>query len=193
LLARPPEAEIESVRDQIGLAEKEGFRGTLHVCHVSVPESLNIIEEIRGQEAFTITCGITPHHALLSVEDMKWEHGILLKMNPPLRSEAMRSEMFRGLLKGRIDWIETDHAPHTVKEKLEDHASGIPVLQFYDRFIKYLLKSGLTEEMVERLTYKNIVEAFSIPEKTFTKNPGSQNIPYDEYGFDPFNSIREKN
>lgn len=193
LLARPPEAEIESVRDQIELAEEEGFKGTLHVCHVSVPESLNIIEEMRGKIPFNITCGITPHHALLSEEDMKGEHGVFLKMNPPLRSRGMRAELFRGLLKGRIDWIETDHAPHTIKEKLEDYASGIPVLQFYDRFIKKLFENGLTREMVENLTFKNIINTFSIPEKTFKENPGSKYIPGNEYGFDPFRSIGEKN
>jgi dihydroorotase len=192
LLARPPEAETESVSDQIKLAGKEGFKGTLHVCHVSVPESLNIIEDMRRKVSFTISCGITPHHTFLSVEDMKGEDGVLLKINPPLRSEAMRKEMLQGLLTGRINCIETDHAPHTIKEKREDYDSGIPVLQFYDRFINQLLKYGLSIDMVERLTYKNIITAFSIPGETFKENPGSQNIPGDEYGFDPFISIKGK-
>jgi len=191
LPARPAIAEVESVRDQIVLAEKEGFRGTLHICHISVPESLDILEEKRKDLPFSITCGITPHHALLSVEDMKKPDGILLKVNPPLRSEANRKMMFAALLNGRIDWIETDHAPHTIKEKKEDYASGIPVLPFYSRFIKLLYKNGLTGEKVEYLTFSNIIRTFSIPKETFKENPGSQFIPGNEYGFDPFLEISE--
>ncbi len=192
LLARPAVAEIESVRDQIVLAEKEGFRGTLHICHISVPESLDILEERRENLPFSITCGITPHHALLSVEDMKKPDGILLKVNPPLRSEAMREQMFAALCNGRIDWIETDHAPHTVKEKMEDYASGIPVLQFYNRFIEILYKNGLSHETVKNLTFGNIIKTFSIPVGTFSENPGSQTVRSDEYGFDPFLSILQE-
>jgi dihydroorotase len=191
LLARPAVAEIESVQDQIALAEKEGFRGTLHICHISVPESLDIVEEKRKNLPFSITCGITPHHALLSVEDMKKPEGILLKVNPPLRSETMRNQMFAALLNGRISWIETDHAPHTIKEKMEDYASGIPVLPFYNRFIKLLYKNGLTREILEDLTCRNIIRTFSIPIETFKENPGSQLIPENEYGFDPFLEIPE--
>ena len=189
LLARPPEAEIESVRDQIALAEKEGFRGTLHICHISVPESLYILEEKRKTVSFSITCGITPHHTLLSVEEMKKPAGIMLKVNPPLRPEAMQKEMFAALINGRIDWIETDHAPHTVEEKMENYASGIPGLQFYNRFIEILYKNGLSHKTVNNLTFGNIVRTFSIPVETFSENPGSQTIRSDEYGFDPFCSI----
>ncbi len=193
LLARSPEAEIESVQDQIELAEKEGFRGTLHICHISVPESLDILEGKRKNLPFSITCGVTPHHTLLSVEDMKGDDGLLLKVNPPLRSEAMQKQMFAALINGRIDWIETDHAPHTVKEKKEDYASGIPGLQFYNQFIEILYRNRLSGGMVEDLTFRNIIRTFSIPVETFTNNTGSQSVRSDEYGFDPFYSIKVQN
>lgn len=186
LSARPPEAEIESVLDQIKLAEKERFKGTLHICHISVPESLDVLEEKRKTVPFPITCGITPHHTLLSVENMKKPGGVLLKVNPPLRSESMQKQMFALLLDGRIDWIETDHAPHTVQEKLENYASGIPGLQFYNRFIKILIDKGMSPEMLEDLTFRNITRTFLIPVETFSENHDSKNIQSDEYGFDPF-------
>lgn len=76
--ARPPEAEVESVRDQIRWAGESGFRGVLHICHLSVPQSLTLIEKSRNSLDGRLTCGITPHHALLSVDDMKGKEGILL-------------------------------------------------------------------------------------------------------------------
>ena len=38
-------------------------------------------------------------------------------MNPPLRTEADRQEIIRGLSDGTIDIIATDHAPHSREEK----------------------------------------------------------------------------
>lgn len=122
LESRPPEAEVESIRDQLNMARAAGFRGTLHICHISVPEGLELIEESREHLPCPVTCGITPHHALPSVDDMKKKDGILLKVNPPLRSEKMRKKMFQALLDERIDWIETchDHSPADMKKRSPD-------------------------------------------------------------------------
>ena len=186
LASRPPEAEVESVREQIRWAQESRFKGTLHICHISVPESLKIIEEGREKLSGRLTCGITPHHGLLSVDDMKGSNGILLKVNPPLREKNMQKEMLRALLDGRIDWIETDHAPHTKEEKRFKHLSGIPVLQFYGTFIEILKNRGLGNSDLEDLTFNNIIEAFEIGKDSFKENPGAVKIPVDEYGFDPF-------
>lgn len=192
LEARPPEGELESVRDQIALATNEGFRGTLHICHISVPESLDVLEDKRRGVPFSITCGITPHHTLLSAEDMKKPDGILLKVNPPLRSKAMQKKMFHALLNGRINWIETDHAPHTFTEKTQDYSSGLPVLQFYNRFIKLLSNNGISKEMLEDLTFRNIIKAYSIPAETFKENTADHFVSENEYGYDPFSFMEGK-
>ena len=42
---------------------------------------------------------------------------LILKMNPPLRTEADRLAVIEGLLDGSLDIIATDHAPHTDYEK----------------------------------------------------------------------------
>ena len=190
LAARPPEAEVESVRDQIRWARESGFKGTLHICHVSVPESLKVIEEGRNKLAGRVTCGITPHHALLSADNMKEPGGILLKVNPPLRTKRMQEEMFEALIDGRIDWIETDHAPHTEEEKRDKYLSGIPVLQFYGTFMEILKGRGMGDSDLEDLTFNNITEVFGIEKDTFKENPGAENIPPEEYGFDPFAGIK---
>ncbi len=188
LAARPPEAEVESVRDQIKLAEESGFAGTLHICHISVPESLGIIEAVRGGVPFKISCGITPHHALLSVENMKTKDGLLLKMNPPLRAKEMQKEMFEALLEGRIDWIETDHAPHTLTEKRKEYLSGIPVLQFYNRFIDILHECGAARGRVDDLCFGNIVSTFNLSPELFKINQEKHLTASDEYEFNPFDT-----
>ena len=42
--ARPPESEVESVKDQIHLAHTNNYAGTLHIAHVSVPETYQVIK-----------------------------------------------------------------------------------------------------------------------------------------------------
>lgn len=190
-LARPPEAETESVKDIIGLAKKAEFSGVLHVCHVSVPESVEVIEKERQGAGFRITWGITPHHALMYDEMMKKKDGILLKTNPPLRPRAMQERMLELLRDERIDWIETDHAPHTLNEKTEKpFSSGIPVLPFYPDFIKILKTMGFDGGKIERLTHNNIVDAFNVRIRYDKKLPRYE--IKGEYEFDPFEQVKRE-
>jgi dihydroorotase len=170
--ARPPEAEMESARDQIRLAAEAGFRGVLHLAHVSVPGTLGIVREARARSpGYTITTGVTPHHVLLCAEDMDRPGGHLLKVNPPLRPRAMAGELLAELLAGAIDWIETDHAPHTLRDKTEAHASGIPVFPFYRAFLPEILfpyplaafeewRRGLEWLAVVELSYRGQLRRF---------------------------------
>ena len=83
---RPKRTEIYSIEDQIKFAEETGFNGTLHIVHVSLPESLELIEEAR-KKGIKITCGVTPHHIMWSNEMLNMPYGLLYKMNPPLRNK----------------------------------------------------------------------------------------------------------
>src|SRR5206468_5919813 len=57
-----------------------------------------------------------PHHIALT-DDLLAGYDTNFKMNPPLRTEADRKEIIRGLADGTLDCISTDHAPHTDYEK----------------------------------------------------------------------------
>lgn len=63
-----------------------------------------------------MTAEVTPHHLLLSEDDVPGDNAIY-KMNPPLRSTEDRQALIDGLLDGTIDIIATDHAPHAADEK----------------------------------------------------------------------------
>jgi dihydroorotase len=186
--ARPPLAEVRSVEDQLRLAAEEGFRGVLHIAHLSVPDALERIRDARRRApGFRITCGITPHHALLSAEDMHRPDGILLKMNPPLRPRALQESMLRALLGGEIDWIETDHAPHTLVDKTRAHASGIPVCPFYPRVLAILATLGASPDMLEALTHRRMEEAFGFPVRR--RERAAEVGLGGEYPFDPFTGV----
>ena len=63
-----------------------------------------------------VTAEAIPNHLLLNVDDYA-ELGTLAQMNPPLRKAADNAALWAGLGDGIIDFIATDHAPHTLEEK----------------------------------------------------------------------------
>jgi len=175
--SRPKIAEIESLKDQLRFAQEEGFQGVLHICHISTPEAVELVYQMKNALngdnrensnqftiPFSITCGITPHHLLWDEEQMNLPQGLLYKMNPPLRKKEDVFALRELLKQGKIDWIETDHAPHQVGEKLHGCCpSGYPSLYLYKDFVeKFLPSLGLDEEQIHRLTFDNIVKAFKL-------------------------------
>ena len=91
--------------------------------------------------------------------------------------------MLQALIDGRIDCIATDHAPHTLKDKRKQYASGIPGLPFYPQFIRYLRKRMASED-IERVTQRRVEEIFGIHIIQSNKPP-----EYDlaeEYDFNAF-------
>ncbi len=159
--ARPKEAEIESVKDQINLAKETDFNGILHICHVSCPESVELIEPARKD--IHITCGVTPHHLIWNNKmQTKKRASLAFKINPPLREKEDVHGLRKYLREGKIDWIETDHAPHSDEEKFyPPYLSGFPSLRLYkDLVLNFLPTLGLNEEQIRRLTYENILQTF---------------------------------
>ncbi len=160
--SRPGAAEIESVKDQIRFVKESGFMGTLHICHVSCKGAVETIDRARSE--INITCGVTPHHLLWDESKLAGDHGLLYKTNPPLRSRDEVDSLKELLKRGKIDWIETDHAPHTVGEKLhEGYPSGYPSLYLYRQTVEKLLPGiGLSEREIDDLTFNNIKDAFKL-------------------------------
>jgi len=106
-------AESDMVRRDIELLEKTG--GRYHVLHMSSHESLNFVRSAK-EKNLNVTCEVTPHHLLLCDEDVKKEDANF-KMNPPLRSSLDKRELNKAFISGEIDFITTDHAPHTPAQK----------------------------------------------------------------------------
>jgi dihydroorotase len=192
--ARPPAAEVASVDDQKTFARAARFRGTLHVCHISTPWALDLLrgrheEDGPGEPPGNrVTCGLTPHHALLDANMMEKGEGILLKVNPPLRPLPLPALMLQRLLDGDIDWIETDHAPHTRRDKLEGFASGFPGLGFYPRFVSLLSQRGLTAARIQELTHDAVCRVFGLDIRATGRKPEMR--LQNEYEFDAFAAAR---
>jgi dihydroorotase len=113
-------AEIAAVERALDVGTGAGAR--VHIAHTSTPEAVDLAADAGA------TCEATPHHLLLSRDDLD-ELGTFGRMNPPLRSAERRDELYERLVDGTVDVVATDHAPHTREEKagsVWDAPSGVP-------------------------------------------------------------------
>jgi len=112
--------------------------GRIHICHLSSCEGLELLKN----KPKNISCGATPHHLLFSAENIL-ENQTQYKVNPPIRTCFDKDALFDGILKGYVDILESDHAPHTLKEKnveFNDAPSGIPGVETMYPLFLYLAK-----------------------------------------------------
>ncbi|RIO84265.1 dihydroorotase [Staphylococcus gallinarum] len=154
---------VQIARDVL-LAEVAGAH--YHVCHVSTKESVRVIRDAK-KAGIHVTAEVTPHHLLLTEDDVPGDDAIF-KMNPPLRSKEDRAALLEGLLDGTIDCIATDHAPHAADEKAQPMTkapfgivgseTAFPLL--YTHFVKN--GDWSLQQLVDYLTIKP-AQTFDLP------------------------------
>jgi dihydroorotase len=160
----PSVCESVHIARDVLLAEASGCH--YHVCHISTKESVRTVRDAK-RAGIKVTAEVTPHHLLLCDEDIP---GLdpNYKMNPPLRGKEDREALIEGLLDRTIDFIATDHAPHTEDEKAKGMALapfGIVGLETaFPLLYTHLVKKGILslKELIDSMTIKP-AESFSLP------------------------------
>jgi len=93
------------------------------------------------------------------------------------------------LREGKIDWIETDHAPHTLDEKIKKPwMSGIPGLAWWPLFDEILRKNEFSDAEVIKLTHSNVAQRFNIDIKKTKRKMIDRRK---DYPFDPYRHFSE--
>jgi dihydroorotase len=159
---RTAEAEWKAIERACDTANRVGTE--IHIAHTSTPEGVDIAAEAG------MTTEVTPHHLLLSRQDLP-NLGTNGRMNPPLRSEQRRQKLYDRVANGTVDLIATDHAPHTIEEKdagIWDAPSGVPGVE---TVLPLLIaqardpETQLTYERVRDLTATNPAAVFDLSTK----------------------------
>ena len=126
------------------------FNRRLHILHLT---SAIEVDYLRENKTDLITVECTPNHLFLTQDD--YAHmGSFVQQNPPLRSERDRIALWDGLKDGTIDFIATDHAPHTREEKARPYPespSGMPG-------VETMLPSVLTEWKAGQCTLEQVLK-----------------------------------
>ena len=106
-LTRPAAAEVAAIELMIALARETGAR--VHIVHVSSSDGVRAIAaaQASGVQMTGETC---PHY--LTIVDADIPDGATeFKCAPPIRTDADREGLWRGLETGALALVATDHSP----------------------------------------------------------------------------------
>src|SRR5690606_37704329 len=99
--------------------------------------------------------------------------GNLIKWNPAVKTETDRDALWEALLDDRIDVIATDHAPHTLEEKMQPYLqapSGGPLVQHaLVAMFEMFHKGRITVEKIAEKMAHNPAKIFQIENRGFIK------------------------
>jgi dihydroorotase len=109
----PALAEELMVARNLFLLEYTG--GALHIPTISTAKSVELIKEAKAK-GLNVTCSVAVHHLTLT-DDLLDEFDTRYKVTPPLRDEANRKALLKGLKTGVIDCITSDHNPIDIEHK----------------------------------------------------------------------------
>lgn len=114
LASRPEAAEQTAIATVIEAARRTGARA--HILHLSSAAALPAIAAAR-REGVRITAETCPHYLALSAAEVP-VGATAFKCCPPIRDEANRDALWRGLEEGTIDFVVSDHSPAPASMKL---------------------------------------------------------------------------
>ena len=104
----------------------------VHLCRLSSAAGLELVRAGKA-EGLPLTCDVAAHHLHLTDAELA-RFDAQSHVIPPLRSEADRLALAKGLADGSVDAVCSDHAPHDDEAKevpfgeSEPGASGVELL-----------------------------------------------------------------
>lgn len=150
---------------QLALKLSKKYQRRLHILHMSTGEEAELL---RHDKPAWVTAEVTPQHLVLNT-DAYSKIGTLAQMNPPLRSHHDNEVLWQALRDGVIDFIATDHAPHTLEEKAQTYPnspSGMPGVETsLAVMLTQAVEGRCTVAQVANWMSTAVAKAYRIPNK----------------------------
>lgn len=150
---------------QLALKLSKKYERRLHILHLSTGDEAELL---RQDKPSWVTAEVTPQHLVLNTEAYQ-KIGTLAQMNPPLRSPKDNEILWQALLDGVIDFIATDHAPHTLEEKAKGYPntpSGMPGVETsLPLMLTQAMQGKCTIAQVANWMSAAVAKAYKIPNK----------------------------
>jgi dihydropyrimidinase len=114
--SRPVSAEVEAVDQAIDLSRLTG--APIYIVHLSSAAALDRCRQARAA-GLPVYVETRPLYLHLTRERFDEPDAAKYVGAPPLRDQADRDALWRGLAAGEVDTVCSDHAPWTLKDKLD--------------------------------------------------------------------------
>lgn len=119
LTARPDTAEATTIAVGAELAGATGCR--FHVVHMASAKGAGTVRAAQNR-GLPVTAETCPQYLTLTDDDYE-RIGPMMKVYPPIRTQADQDALWHALNDGVIVSVGSDHAPHTLAEKARGFAT----------------------------------------------------------------------
>lgn len=165
-------AEGRTVEEILDIMLYTQGRLKVHFCHISTRAEIDMLREAKRDRRYgQVSVGVCPHHLYLTEDDVP-RLGAYGLMKPELKTQDDADALWRAVIDGTVDVIESDHAPHTRAEKESAKPPfGVPGLETTLPLMGLAVHEGriTTDRLIELLS-TNTHRIFGItpPRETFT-------------------------
>lgn len=169
-LIRDEEACYTSSLYAIQIARRYNTR--LHILHISTEKELQLFGNMMPLREKRITAEVCVHHLHFTASDYE-KLGNRIKCNPAIKESRHRQALWGALLDDRLDVIATDHAPHTLEEKIvpyEKAYAGLPLVQHSLQLMLYYHTEGKIslEKIVDKMCHA-VADCFQVRERGYIR------------------------
>lgn len=112
---RPPEAETTAIQNVAALSLATGC--AVHVVHVTLPESVDVLLHFREMGA-PLTWETGMHYLCFPENVLRSEGSEVLLCTPPFRHERAVEGLRERVARGQVDLLASDHCPFELDDKL---------------------------------------------------------------------------
>lgn len=176
--SRPILSEVVATKRAIAIVESTG--ALVYVVHLSSEEALKVCQNAQARNLPVHVEG-RPIFLYLTKKEYLKTDGALYVVQPPLREQSDIDALWKGINKGSIHTIASDHAPHTREQKLNPDLNisnlvpGINELQVMLPILysKGVLTNKISFEKFIELTSINVAKLFGLYPRKGTIQVGS--------------------
>ena len=167
---RSDKACLEATKRVLEISKK--YNNRLHLFHISTSEEAQLFENLLPISQKRITAEACIHHLWFTDQDYE-RLGYKIKWNPSVKSAKEKEGLLQALLENRIDFIATDHAPHTLNEKNNTYfnsMSGGPLVQHaLNAMLEFFFQGKISlEKIVEKMCH-HVAEAYTLKNRGYIR------------------------
>jgi len=132
------------------------------ICHMNTADEVDWVRRMKNN-GFDVWAETAPHYLYFTQDDYIAE-GNTFKVNPPIRTKEDQLYLREAISSGDIDFIGTDHAPHSKEEKGgANPPSGIASIEWLILLmLDFVDKGQLTWKRYHELTCAKAADCYSI-------------------------------
>ncbi len=177
LRVHTPKVECKAVRRILRIACVSHVQ--VHFCHISSEKAIALVKSAK-ETGLRVSCEVTPHHLLLTSEDLR-RQGTIMLTDPPVRHKQAAKRLWNSVKALEVEILASDHAPHLVKEKEAESVwnvkPGIPGLEtLLPLLLTKVNENQLSIVELVRLTAEEPARIFHLRNEGFLKEGYNANI-----------------